>query len=219
MQIVTVCRSGGEYTPAHANTLARQVWHHCGMRLTVLTDADPAAFSDQVEVVRMRTTWPGWWAKIELFDQFRDATLYVDLDTVIVGDCRHIRSSGPLMMLADIYRRGSCGSGVMTWAQDYSHLARDFMRRADQVMRDYQTRNKWGDQGYIEAMLGKGHANRIQELWPRQVISYKAEALRKGTKGAKIVYFHGKPRPWDVDLMSLGIDDMRSHDAVPQDER
>ena len=214
MRIATVLRTGGEYKPEHANRLARQVWRHCQKRLTVLTDADPAAFSAQVEVVRMRTRWPGWWSKIELFDQFRDATLYMDLDTVVIGDCRHICSGGVLMMLADVYRRGACGSGVMTWAQDYSHLARDFERRAEQVMRDYQTRQTWGDQGYIEAMLGKGHANRIQEIWPRQVISYKAEAVRKGTQGARIVYFHGKPRPWDVDLIRLGIDDMRAADAA-----
>ena len=208
MDIATVCRSGGEYRPEHANNLARQVWKHCKIRLSVLTDFDAAEFDPVVEVIKTRRPdWSGWWSKIELFEVWTgQPVLYMDLDTVVTGNCSHIFSQGPLMMLADVYRRGHCGSGVMTWAADYSRIAQDFERRSETVMREYVTRHAWGDQAYIQALIGRQHANRIQDAWPGQVISFKADVMRRGAKGARIVYFHGKPRPWDADLKRYGID-------------
>lgn len=42
-----------------------------------------------VETIRLRQDWPGWWAKVALFDPayaLGSRVLYLDLDTLIVGD-------------------------------------------------------------------------------------------------------------------------------------
>jgi hypothetical protein len=209
MIIATVCRSGGEYKPAHANALARQIYQHTGERLTVLTDFLPAHFDDVVIVEQSRRNWSGWWSKIELFERFDgsvDPVLYMDLDTIVLGDCRDMVSTKRLIMLADVYRAGRCGSGIMTWADDYSRIAQDFEKRSARVMRDYVTRRAWGDQAYIESIIGKDHAPRIQDMWPGRAISYKAEYLKQGRGSEDIIYFHGRPRPWSIHPSVFGID-------------
>lgn len=45
-----------------------------------------------VETLPLKRDWPGWWSKIELFDpeNFTGRVLYLDLDTLIVGDLKEI---------------------------------------------------------------------------------------------------------------------------------
>lgn len=218
MDIATVCRSGGEYRPHHANTLARQVWRHCGIRLSVLTDYDPAEFDDVAQVIKAKRDWPGWWSKLELFEVWTgEPVLYMDLDTVVIGDCKHMVSDGRLMMLEDVYRRGGWQSSVMTWAADYSAIAKGFARNSSVIQREYSTKKKWGDQVYIGDRIGKGHANWLGEKFPGQTQSFKAHVMRQGLgPDVRIVYFHGRPRPWDVDLTRYGIETDATTDTESQ---
>jgi hypothetical protein len=82
-RVLTVLRSGGEYTPAHVRAMQRQVAQWApGALFRCLSDvAIPG-----VETIPLRHKWPGWWAKLELFrPDIGGGYLFTDLDNVILG--------------------------------------------------------------------------------------------------------------------------------------
>jgi len=82
-RVVTVLRSGGEYEPKHVLAMQRQVaqWAPDAM-YECLSDIDIPG----VKCTPLRHSWPGWWAKLELFrPDIEGGYLYTDLDNVIVG--------------------------------------------------------------------------------------------------------------------------------------
>jgi hypothetical protein len=56
-----------------------------------------------------------------------------------------------------------------------------------------------GDQGFLGQLWG-GKARRWQEALPGQAVSYKVDVVPAGRipDGARVVCFHGQPRPWHV---------------------
>lgn len=82
-RVLTVLRSGGEYTPAHVWAMQRQVEQWApGARFACLSDVEIPG----VETIPLKHDWPHWWAKLELFDpELPGGFLYTDLDNVIIG--------------------------------------------------------------------------------------------------------------------------------------
>ncbi len=130
--------------------------------------------------------------------------LYFDLDTVIVGDIT------PLAQWAidhpnDIASlRGFTGNnsatGVVAWGGDQGHIYDKFVRDTaegkfvgNQLVVDGKSHGSdqyWIDyHGFIET--------RIQDFFPG-VYSYKHHCLKSLPKDAKVVCFHGHPRPHEV---------------------
>ncbi|EFO2868674.1 hypothetical protein IH240_004512, partial [Escherichia coli] len=81
-QFYVVARSS---PPKHAQWLHRQIR---GIRSVCLTDAEHI---EGVETAPLFYNWPGWWAKMELFNPDhpvigKEDLFYLDIDTVITGD-------------------------------------------------------------------------------------------------------------------------------------
>lgn len=188
--VVTVLRSGGEYKPCHVQALAEQVERWSGRKLVCLSDVEV----EGVECRPLQTDWPRWWPKLEVFREF-DSALYLDLDTVIVGPLGAILdTSHTFTALADFYRPSLLGSGLMAWEGDYSALYRAFK---PEYMPSFSRFPNLGDQAWIGRRVGK--YDRWQDKFPGMVVSYKAHRCDRGVpKGASIVCFHGKPKPWEV---------------------
>jgi hypothetical protein len=57
-----------------------------------------------------------------------------------------------------------------------------------------------GDQEFIESM--QPEADRWQDLFPNQIVSYKVDCRANGyaPEDARIVAFHGNPRPHEIDF-------------------
>lgn len=202
MRVMLVLRTGGDFKPEHVGALARQIEQH-------LPGADIACLSD-VDVpcqrIPLQHDWPGWFAKMELFRPDIDGTiLYMDLDTVIVGDLSEIASVARLTMLSDFYKPERPASGVMLLPEQYrAEVWRKWMINPARSMAMCGT---LGDQLFIGKMCP--HAQRWQDVVPGQIVSYKAHVRAKTghrfDKGngnvpsnTRIICFHGKPRPWDV---------------------
>lgn len=122
---------------------------------------------------------------------------YVDLDTTIVDDPTPLFDVQNPTMLRGDYDTSKIGSGVMFWPEGSRHQIWDeWTKRPDFC--------KNGDQQFIQ---NTGiHVDRWQDVRPGMLVSYKCGVRDKSTipEGARIVYFHGKPRPWDVpDVASL----------------
>lgn len=206
--------SRGEYKTEHAVQLLQQIamWWPVGadLDMVLLTDieANQRQWVEEATHAYLRSlgsNWPGWWAKMELFaPQHTDLgdILYFDLDTVIVGDLGNIQrvcreAQGTPVMLRDFYRQTGLGSGLMylpvtereiIWKEWSSSSATS-------VLRQYH-----GDQNFLEKFWSE-RAARWQDVLPGEVVSYKSHIVpNKGVipDNARVVCFHGPPRPWQT---------------------
>lgn len=195
LTVACVLRSGGDFRAEHAARLRSAVAEHLpGARWRCLSDVPEVATDPLVH------GWPGWWSKIELFRPglLVGPTLYLDLDTVIVGSLSEIGaaiSPGRLLMLRDFFYPERAGSGMMGWAGDWSAIHAAFAADPEAHMRRCRSRAAWGDQGFIAGLIEPAF---WQDAIPGQIVSYKAHCRRGVPAGARVVCFHGHPRPWEV---------------------
>lgn len=191
MQIACVLKSGGEYNAHHVRLLADSILAHNKIPIVCLSDIN--VDHPGVEVRPLRHKWQGWWSKIELFREFTGPTLYLDLDTVVVGVLPAIGNN--FTMLRDVYRVNDFGSGVMSWQKAPVHLYETFINCPEHFMGSYRSRRNWGDQAFIRDYLRE-----TPSTFGEEFRSYKVHCRKQVPRGTKVVYFHGKPRPWEVKL-------------------
>jgi len=171
-------------------------------RFICLTDT-----SSEPDDIPLEHDWPKWWSKMELFRPglFSGPVLYVDLDTLPVGDLSQIAGyRGPLAMLSDFYKPSRAQSGVMAFTPGPVTEGLWEMWIANTAMQIHRYR---GDGEWLHAHCGP---DRLQELFPGQIVSLKTHCKppkAKGPpKGARLVCLHGRPRPnspkagWAYDL-------------------
>lgn len=198
LTVACVLRSGGEYQPHHVQVLARQVAHHMpGARFACLTDLDAI---EGVECLPLQFCWPGWWSKVELFDHFKGRTLYLDLDTIVLGDmaplangsfrmCRHPRP------ISSTDPRRPWLSPVMAWDGDYSQIPFAFEQMGAHVMATYTTAAQWGDQAFI-AERAELHGP-VEDFPTGAVTHYRYLRDAAPPAGALAVVFASGHRPWN----------------------
>lgn len=184
------CPYDARYVEILKNSVARHLKDH---RFVCLSNVDVPC-----ERIPLKHDWPGWWAKLELFrpDIEAEKILAIDLDTAIVGDLTDIASQDKFTMIrgfkgnTDGKRKGS-GLMMLTdrsqvwnaWDGNYSSMR--------------------GDQDFI----GPFCEQVWQDVVPNQVVSFKHHAREKIPSGARVVCFHGTPRPHELPENHF----MRSH--------
>lgn len=203
--VATVLRSGGEYTPEHARAILSGLARYRApgdppVRFVVLTDLPYFG----VERIPLSTGWPGWWAKMELFRPGfvpdGERVFYLDLDTVVTGSLSDLLGyEGEFAALADFYWPASLGSGVMAWkaGTGLTKALWDAAWRVNPNARDTQL-HYGSDQGLIQEVVGR-YYDRIQALYPEQVVSYKVHCQGPPPvlpENARLVCAHGVPKPW-----------------------
>lgn len=134
--------------------------------------------------------FPGWWAKISLFEpgRFKGRVLYLDLDITVVGGLNDLMYyDAPFVAIKD-WLRPTINSSVMSWdAGKMDHL---FTKFDESVMDRLK-----GDQDWITEQIPKA------KTFPRDwCVSYRKSMKMFGVvpPNAKIVVFHGFPKPWEV---------------------
>jgi acetyltransferase-like isoleucine patch superfamily enzyme len=142
---------------------------------------------------------PKWWSKIELFNSANfDTTrvFYTDLDTVIVDNIDDIlRGSGSeFVALRDFYHMFTLQTGIMTWTNGkFDHVYQRFIPRMH-----YFASPEIGDHVWIGENASK-NPQFFQDIYGNQIVSYKKDCKNgKLPTNAKIVCFHGNPRPHTV---------------------
>ena len=187
MIVASVLRSGGDFEPQHVYKLQR-------MCAKYLPPHEFVCLSDielSCETILLKHDWAGWWAKMELFRL--PSALYFDLDTVIIDDCTEMIEAAKqhdFVIMRDVYRGQfnpkAMQSSMMYWSKPvdlYDKFA------------DLQMYAAGGDQAYIEHHM-KDKVTYWQDITDG-IVSFKADVLPKGLDDAKVVIFHGKPRPWE----------------------
>lgn len=149
----------------------------------------------------------GWWNKLALFKRgvFAEGerVFFLDLDTLVISALDSILTyGGKFAALRDFYRPDGLGSGLMSWVPECNYDIWDRWEAAGRPM------PAGGDQSWIEEV--RTDADRWQNLFAGQVVSYKVHCNPYPPKGAAVVCFHGEPRPhnctqkWVQDAWKVG---------------
>ncbi|KKM72785.1 hypothetical protein LCGC14_1417100 [marine sediment metagenome] len=219
LTVACVLKSGGIYDRTWVDRLQRGVVQHMNAehRFVCLTDtlSDDVMFEQSAGTglawQRLRHGWPGWWSKMELF-RLDGPVLYLDLDVVITGsldeliaaDCQpfdpaafaiseQLGKTNLLVAPRDFMNKRELNSSVLFF-NDCGYLYDQFAEDPDRHMSRFR-----GDQNFI-----------TDRCWdaltfpPGWCVSYRRDCRTKlGVgqlpKGARVVCFHGAPKPPDVD--------------------
>lgn len=185
-------------------------------RFICFTD-DESEYSNGIEKRPLPGILRGWWNKIYLFKrnlfEKGDKIVFFDLDTVIVSGLDEIiKYDGNFAILRDFYRPGGLQSSVMIWKAGYATHLWDNYRLA--CFPDIDG----GDQAWIEQ--ANISPDILQDLYPDCFVSYKVSAFAGIPQNAKVVVFHGNPRPhkakgWVEKVWKIGGGSSLEMDMIP----
>ena len=199
--VMCVLKSGGSFTVDYVRRLRNMITRNTTLlcKFLCLTDIkiDPAI----CDSVRLIHNQEGWWSKIELFRPGLADTeriIYLDLDTVIISNIDDVLSLGDNFITLQPWnkhnrKKGMYASGMMGWENNnmYSFLYSSFEEKHKTLFA--------GDQQYLSNKLKEAGID--VSFFQNQVDgihSYKRECSQNLPTGAKIVCFHGRPRPHKV---------------------
>lgn len=145
-------------------------------------------FNEPIEQVAFKKLPPDYGSMIEPF-RLNKPMILTGLDTVITGNIDHLMAycflSDKVALPRDPNRLGTICNGVAlvprgnrdiydNWNGETEYMAdMDWLRRQDYAVLD--------------------------DLFPGHIVSYKCHVKEQGLGDARIVYFHGKEKPHEVD--------------------
>lgn len=210
LNIITVFKSGGDYSREYVINLRRGVAQHLTLehRFICLTDTVKEAVFDedtQIQWEPLRHDWPGWWSKVEMFrpDLERYGRfLYLDLSCVVVGELDDIASyDGPACTTSDWYYGGPSPS-ILSFAPKEMRAVWDLFNSGPEhwmKQGDKHIAPDFGDQILVNKVYGKDGLKRWQNELPGQIVSFKVHCKVGIPNGARLVKFHGQPRIHDCE--------------------
>ncbi len=202
--LTVVCvKWGTKYGAEYVNKLYRGVTRHLSIPHTFVCYTDDRTGLDGNIVVRelMDTQWSGWWNKAFLFADSVSTglkgsrVLYIDLDTIIVGDITPLASfSGDFIIwgtagLANEDREDGYNSSIMCWREGFGRVIYTGLCLLEQeVKQNIHRFDHW-----LEMIIP--NAPCLQQVFPDLCIEYIASAQSELPKNAKIVSFPLDPKP------------------------
>ena len=194
------CGRGAQYVNTLFDMVERNLPPGADFRFVCLTD-DGSGLHERIETIALPPNLTGWWGKLYLFKRglFADGerVIFLDLDTVIVGKLDPLLGyGGQFATLTDFFFPERLGPAVMLWeAGDYASSI------WEEWVAEGQPRTGHGDLWWINN-LDQGRfakrTDRLQALFPGMFCSYKRDCAPLPPKGAKVVCFHGTPRPHEA---------------------
>lgn len=208
--VACVLRSGGAYDAGYVARLKDGVSQHLAAqyRFVCLSDV-----SVPCERIPLEHDWPGWWAKICLFEPglFDSRVLYLDLDTALVGSLDDLAAfTGSFAMIDDWNHEWLGASGVMLWEPSPAteRIYEDFAKNPSGVMDSFR-----GDQNYISQCLGWVP---LRQHYPGQIVSRWYECIDGVPPDARVICFHGTPKPHEINWSLEGHHPQRTYSWGPR---
>ncbi len=203
------------YGPAQVLALREQFRKHLQMPHDFLCFSDVPC--PDVSWVWLERDWGGWWSKLELFMAPWDRpVLYCDLDNVLLGDISSVihNANGAGFWAAHDWDYPVLNSSLMLWKGDHRYIYESFAADPEGCAARLQTMPYYGDQGHIAQQLSlHGVTPRFwQHSFPR-VFGSRWQASADKLGDARMVLWHGKPKPWQLGDYPEGSDLRRLKDA------
>lgn len=202
MTVWCVCKSGAEYDKEWVGKLKRGV----ARNLTVphvfrcLSDMDIAGR------VPLKHRWPGWWAKLELFRVVDGPSLYLDLDTVVVGNIDHLTNLPyDFAAIRNFHDPEMIGSAVMWLKGPMKHIYDKFCEKPYKWI-EYHERKRNGPYLGDQAFIWNAMNRKVDTLDNQRIYSYKFHCKEALPKDAALVCFGGQPKAPEIKT-----DWMRTH--------
>jgi len=200
--ILCVLKSGGDYTIEYVKRLKNMVDRNTTIPHQFLCLTDLEISSEICDSRKFKADYPRWWGKVELFRSGlinTERAVYFDLDTIILGnidDLLRVEENFAALQPWNLNNRllGICASSLLAWnnGKDYSFIYKKFNIA-------HTSEYPKGDQQYISQALAK-HGERcipLQNL-VSGIYSYKRNCRAQLPQDARIICFHGRPRPTEV---------------------
>lgn len=154
-------------------------------RFVLFTDRERHLHEPVVQE-RISATTPDYGCFTEPY-RLNEPMILVGLDTIVVGNVDHLAvrclSPGKIVLPRDPYQLERSINGVALVPPGHRAV--------------YDT---WRGENDME-WLRTFETDFLDDLWPGHVISLKAaDVRRRGLQAARIVYFHGRPKPHELDL-------------------
>lgn len=188
VQVHNYCGRGAEYV----NRLYAATCHYDDFYC--ITD-DPAGLEPGVRVLEPEPGLTGWWQKLALFKPGKlpdERVVFFDLDTVVLGDIRPLFDyRGEFAMLSDFYKPERPASGVMAFRSGAGIAVWDAYLEIG-----HEPTSGLGDQWFIAQYV---NPDRLQDLFP-WIVSWKVHCRHGIPPDARLIAFHGKPRPHDTEI-------------------
>lgn len=222
IKIACVLKSGGfnlEYVFKLLRAVERTVTQK--HRFTVLSDLYMPPKGDPIrnDLEDTDIDWrplvddlPGWWSKMELF-RIPGPVLYFDLDTVLTGNidslCDTLQSLDDKMLMLRGFKHKDVASGIMAWDGDMSWVTDKFLEERhhakfvevkDALRMKIDNAMFRGDQEWLSHLFRSCNTSIVfaQDII-KGIYSYKNHVRQDGMpKNAKIICFHGRPRPHEL---------------------
>lgn len=169
-----------------------------GHRFVCITDDHSPTLAKEVSIRYSDTSLTGWWAKLQMFQpRYWDpygVTLYLDLDVLITRSLvPFLEYDSSFAMHRDFLKPHTPASAVMLFR---GNPRPEVWERYQASPKDPNTggvSGMYGDQDFIYQVLP------APDFFPRHwVVSYKKDARSCPPHNAKIVCFHGSPKPHEV---------------------
>lgn len=196
---------GGVYDYKYVNNIAEAIKEHTSLPhdIVCLTDNNEGITNAVDKTIRFKHNFPKWWGKVELFreDLFKDRQVfYFDLDTFVIDNIDDVLMyDGEFCALRDFFHLYKMGSGLMSWNGNRANKI--YSKFTDNATRNMNHYAGEGDQAWIYSQ--KPSIEYFQDIFPNEIVSYKRHCLNSSGElnvpnKAKIICFHGKPRPHEV---------------------
>lgn len=191
VSVVCVLKSGGDYKAEHVRKLYENVKKYLKIPHEFVCLSDIPFEIEGVKRIPLLHTYSGWWSKVEVFREGIVSTpyiLYLDLDTVLVRKVEKLPVSACPLMLRDLG-----GDGLETGLMYFLAGSLSF------IYYEYEPSPERRDAVYVERKLREKGVKYgfLQDVFSG-VYSYKYHCKDQVPKDAKIICFHGRPRPWEV---------------------
>lgn len=172
------------YTPIWADKLCRGFMRHLRQPFRFVCFVDKRyMFEEPVEALPIESNAPDYGCFIEPF-KLDGPLIVVGLDTVITGNCDHLAdycySGDKVALPRAVYKKGTVCNGVALVPPGSRHIY-----------------SRWNGENDME-WLRKQDYEVIDNLWPGHVVSYKGHVKNNGVGDARIVFFHGKEKPHEI---------------------
>lgn len=215
MLVLTVLKRSLDYDVDYVERIQAALRQHSpSARLVCLSDVPVPC-----ERAELAPGHVGWWNKLQLFaHDWGEPALYVDLDTIVLGDVAPLFMAiepDKLTMLDDFFRPTWPASGVMGWHGDFTWLWRKYAANPLYWKNKHDRWPDLGDGGFIGTSV-KDHL-RFQELLgsgpiqSHKVAGNRAEAI--------LGCYHGRPRPRATGWAWEGLPAAKNRGSVSRDSQ
>ena len=203
LTVLSVLTSGGIYDASWVRKLRDAVARSLAVphRFACLSDQHGV----ECERIPLLHRWPGWWSKLEAFRPgvITGPTLYLDLDTVLVGSIDALVGIPcEFAMMRNFHRPEMPGSSVMWFAQEPpAEVYAIFAERPDYHIahhNEHRAGPYLGDQAFIWEALRR-EVDFIDDHIPAGLVrSYKKHCRAGLPAGTAVVAFGGPFKPSNV---------------------